>query len=255
MKVLSSKSLKLTTTEPIDALNPDTGFAVRSEVKVDGVSVPVEVVRDASDNSVVLNFGQSLSVGEHKLTISGLKDYAGFKIADKEFSFTITADTTAPTVTAAKVVDANTVEVTFSEPVVNIGTITIAGTQFTQSDVGANAAKTVSANKDKTVYTFKNTGLISGLGSLVEIELKYQNVTDVEGNKNTTEQKFKFKAEDDTTVPTVTLNLKTDNTLEVLYSESVSNAGTITVKDSKGTVLVNKLALSTYYNVYGKLKM
>ncbi|ADU95664.1 hypothetical protein [Geobacillus sp. Y412MC52] len=250
VKVLSSKSLKLTTTEPIDALNPDTGFAVRTEVKVDGVSVPVEVVRDASDNSVVLNFGQSLSVGEHKLAISGLKDYAGFKIADKEFSFTIAADTTAPTVTAAKVVDANTVEVTFSEPVSNIGTVTIAGTQFTQSDVGALGAKTVSANKDKTVYTFKNTGLISslGLGALVEVQLKYQNVTDVEGNKNTTEQTFKFKAEDDTTVPTVTLNLKTDNTLEVLYSESVSNAGTITVKDSKGTVLVNKLALSTYYN-------
>lgn len=234
VSVLNSKALEVKVSEPLKELAVG-GFSSRSEVKVDGISLPVKVTNDALNGSIVLDFGSKIEVGEHKLTLSGLVDYAGFKAADKEFTFSVKEDTTAPEIVSAEALDKNTVEINFSESVDVLGSIDVNGNTSFDST-------TWSADKKKLTLV-KNAGLFN-LGSTVESKIKYRGTKDVEGNEVTTEKTFSFKAADDTTKPSVSsVEVKDGNAVEVTFSEALSTRGTVTVKNSTGTVVASKVAV------------
>ena len=233
VQVLNSKTLVVKTSEPIKPLSIG-GFAARSEVKVDGTSLPVKVTPNASTNEIVLEFGSKLSVGEHKLALSDFSDFANFKASAKEFTFSVVADTTAPEITGATAIDKNTVKITFSEPVDTLGTIDVNGVTTFNTPVWS---------ADKKEVTLSSSSTLFNLGSTVESVIKYKGTKDVEGNEVKDEKKFVFKAADDTTKPTVSVNVKDGNVVEVTFSESLSATGTVTVKDKDGNVVVNKLAV------------
>lgn len=238
VEVLNSKTVVVTTSEPLQDLSP-VGYASRTEVKVDGVSVPVKVTTNVATNKVTLEFGSKLTVGTHKLQLADFTDFANFKVTAKEFDITVVADTTAPAVTAAESVDKNTAKITFSKPVDTLGTFTVNG----------KAADSISWTDNNTVLTFKTNADLFDLGSTVESTIKYKGTKDVEGNTVTEEKTFTFKATDDTEKPTIkAVEVKASNGVEVTFSESLSATGTVTVKNDKGTVIVNKLAVPALNN-------
>jgi trimeric autotransporter adhesin len=231
--VLNSKTIEVYTSEPIQPLAVG-GYSSRTEVKVDGVSLPVKVTNDALNSKLVLEFGSKIAVGEHTLTLDGFKDYANFKAAKAEFAFEVIEDTTAPEIVKAEALDKDTVKITFSEPVDVLGTIEVNGVTSFSSTTWST---------DKKVLTLKATDLFD-LGSTVESKIKYKGTKDVEGNEVTEEKTFVFQAADDTTKPVVSsVEVKDGNAVEVTFSESLSATGTVTVKNDKGTVIVNKLAV------------
>jgi hypothetical protein len=124
--VLNSKTIEVYTSEPIQPLAVG-GYSSRTEVKVDGVSLPVKVTNDALNSKLVLEFGSKIAVGKHTLTLDGFKDYANFKAAIAEFAFEVIEDTTAPEIVKAEALDKDTVKITFSEPVDVLGTIEVNG--------------------------------------------------------------------------------------------------------------------------------
>ncbi len=93
--------------EPVQNVK-SSSFAIDGKTYYGSVSV--------TGREIILKPYSSLSVGEHKLVVKSLEDYAGFKSVEREFPFEIVEDKDAPEVVDAK----GTLErvvVTFSEPV------------------------------------------------------------------------------------------------------------------------------------------
>ncbi|MGA4516696.1 hypothetical protein A9986_07800 [Solibacillus silvestris] len=98
-------------------------------VRVDGVNVNVTGVAAttvAGDYTYTINVGTDLAkLGDHNVTIVGLKDLAGNESTTLTGSYTVSNDTVAPTVESVKAVSATSFEVKFSEAVKTLGTIKV----------------------------------------------------------------------------------------------------------------------------------
>ena len=111
IKSLGTKSVKVTFSEPVSDLK-------QNNFTLDGKAFFGKVDAGANDKSVILTpFSSSaLTVGDHKVTVSGVKDFAGFVSLATTHDFTVVEDVTAPTVTEATAT-LESVTLTFSEDV------------------------------------------------------------------------------------------------------------------------------------------
>lgn len=167
------------------------------------------------------------------------------------FSFTTAPDTTAPTVmttvpaaNATGVALASTIAVTFSEPVMNVSTLT-----FTVNDGTAVAGTLASSNGGRT-WTFTPSAAF-GNNATVMVTLSTA-ITDTANNPLAAPVTFMFTTVPDTTAPTVqstmpaanAMNVATSTTIVAMFSEPVMNvtASTFTVND--GTAVAGSLASS-----------
>ncbi|WP_346200251.1 S-layer homology domain-containing protein [Caldifermentibacillus hisashii] len=236
VKVVNPKIVEIYTSEPVQ-LSSET-FTNLSSIKVDGVNAIAKVTPDYVNNKYTVEFNNVLSAGQHTITVSDIKDFANFKAADASFTVSVTADTTAPSVVSAKVIDKDTVEVKFSEAVATSGS-NVVGT------LKINDKPYVGTLKEGTVDTVVIDGIspVLDLAALVQVKFEYVGVKDVIGNEVKETQTFLFKADDDTTAPTVTAELVTKagelNNLKLKFSKEVAtDVGSIELRDKDNKVVV-----------------
>ncbi|WP_019635595.1 S-layer homology domain-containing protein [Paenibacillus fonticola] len=107
---LGTKAFKIKFSEPID---PATALT-SSSYKVDGKAIGAFVKFGFPDTVIVQT---SLPVGEHTVTVSGVADFSGLKVAPVDNQFTVTEDTAAPEVASVKTKDLKEVIVEFNESI------------------------------------------------------------------------------------------------------------------------------------------
>jgi len=242
-----------------------SNYTTRTEFLVDGNPVVAKVTPDYVANKLVLDLTSSLAVGDHKLTVKNVKDFAGFPIASKEFDIKVVSDTAAPQVTSVKVLNKELVQVVFSEPVSSLGTININGvniasyTSTTKTDAAKLNTGEYMKSADGLTYTFRLGSAIGADALLNGIKLDYINTTDVEGNKVASKVEVAAEVSDDTTTPTATAQLiAADDTTRglnkgdilITFSEEMSTVPTVELKDKDGNNVnvgtINFAATSTF---------
>lgn len=175
-----------------------------------------------------------LPVGEHTLTVSGVKDFAGFSASTAESKFTIAEDKTAPEITKVTTSDLRKVVVTFNEPVKSVSSA---------YQTSSNKSATVSIKDNEVTLNFSEPNRL-GLG---ESTVYLQGVTDY--SNNTADRSSTVTPELDTVRPTVsavtskTVNGNTELTVE--FSEKISTADynkteNYVLKDSAGKIYTGK---------------
>jgi len=221
----TSKSYVITTSEPLDISS--LGYQVISNITIDGVKLVGALALDYAANTVTVTLGSKLAVGDHPIVIDGYKDIVGFAAAKFTGTLSVVADTATPVITSVETVSKDSIKLNFNEPISAIGTITV--------DTFAITSATASAD-NKTWTIVLGVGHPLGLASLIKSTVSYIGTTDMEGNTITTDAKtFDFVAADDLVAPTAVVTFDpTTNKVKVVFSELVSAAGTVTVKDKDG---------------------
>jgi hypothetical protein len=254
--VKSPKTLELTFSEPIKDFPTVAG--VTDKVKIDGINAyfaTIDQTKMDTENTVTVTLGTALTVGDHKVKIAGLNDYANLPVAEKEFTVTVVADTTAPAVESASATSKDKVTVKFNKPVDGATVTAGTGTDGTIKVFEGTTAKAIStaaggiATKDNQTFELTLTANL-GLASLVDASIKVKGVKDAYGNEIKEEQVFKFTATDDQVAPTVSdVKVNTDNTLEVTFSEDVTNfagnANALELYDKDNKKVVTSLAIAS----------
>ncbi|SFS85547.1 S-layer homology domain-containing protein [Paenibacillus sp. 453mf] len=110
---LGTKALRVEFSEPVTAQTANN----LANYKVDGQVISGSVKFTYPNVAFITT---NLPVGEHSLTVSNIKDYAGFTIATSASDFTIAEDTAAPEITSVTTSDLREVKVTFNEPVKSV---------------------------------------------------------------------------------------------------------------------------------------
>ena len=220
LKVNSPKQIEITFSEPVNfPLSPQ----VLSQVQADGVSVFNSKNVDAKDfytkNKVNLLLGTALAKGDHKIKVTGLKDFAGFPIEEKEFAVTIPDDTTPPKIVSARALSTTQIEIVFDEPVEES---TVNGNTIKVDNV---AIQSPSAKSDGKTFVVNLPSPGLSKGAIVDVVIKYKGVKDHYGNEVKEEQEFRFSVEDDTTLPTVTAEVRNNNVVRLTFSKGVQAVG------------------------------
>jgi len=137
-------------------------------INIDGRAVAANFKYDYDRNSVVIE--TPLTVGEHTISLSNVRDYSGLVMAPVQRTFTVVADTTAPTIASTTSSDLREVTVTFSEPVRTIGSAR-ANNVSTPANVelsGRTAKLTFSSNLSFSANTITLTGVTDYSGNAAQ---------------------------------------------------------------------------------------
>jgi hypothetical protein len=225
----NAKTIVISASEPMKMENPYT--TIFDKIKIDGSSaIASSTTVDYTKNTVTLNLASLLATGSHKIEIAGMTDFANYTAVTQTFSFDVAADTVAPEITAGKVNNPNEIQVTFNEDVdrMNKGSFKINGED----------AKTVTQDADDaSKFTLGLTTALT-VGATVEVNVKYKDQKDVVGN-TTAEKTFTFKVADDTTLPTVTASIASDNKITLTFSKDVlKTSGKVKVYKEDGTTQI-----------------
>lgn len=252
VKSLGTKAVKVTFSEPIKK-------AASTNFKLDGKTF-FGTTTEGSREVVLKPYNSGdLSVGAHKLEVSGVEDYHSFKALSKEFEFSVAEDTTAPTVASVSAT-LERVIVTFSEEV-DPDTVDKANVYW-KSGNDKKAADSVTRISG-TVYEFDFTS-----NSLpgYETSLFVENVKDYSGNV-IKETEVKVKAELDQTRPEVTdvsiskldskaINLKFSKQVKIedikYFTLTKSNGDVVSLRNvvaSNGTTEDKVFTLYAYDNL------
>ena len=240
---LNAKQVELQFNEPVNGMDNPLIFKTYTNIKIDGVSVIAQSAVDYINNTVVLTLPTVKAPKTYKLEVSSIADFAGFKIDSKEFDLVVAEDKAAPKLISAEVKDLNTIVVNFDEKLDAIGTIKVNGTKVSAvEEVAKSAGKQFKLTLAKSL----------DLGAVVEIQIQYSGQKDVVGNKVDPEATYSFNIKDDTTIPTVTLEVKAGNKVVLTFSKPMLSVGYVTLlnKDSKkvATVQINTLTFKANTN-------
>ncbi len=226
LKSLGTKSVKLEFSEPVTDLK-------QSNFTLDGKAYFGKVTLGANDRSVILTpFGSALTVGEHKLTVSGVKDYAGFVSLSSTHDFTVVEDKEAPTVTEATAT-LESVTLTFSEDV-DAETIKASNVYWKSGDSKKTAYEfeAVADNKYKFFFKEGNT-LPTG-----KVDVYVEGVKDFSDNQIAKDTKVTVTPEIDQTRPEVRkVSVQDARVIKVTFSKAI-NADS--AKEVKNYTVLNK---------------
>ncbi|MCP1186960.1 S-layer homology domain-containing protein [Paenibacillus sp. 1781tsa1] len=225
---LGTKAFKVVFSEPVKQSTVNT----TSNFRINGNAVSGSVKYSYPNTAIITT---DLPVGNHKLTVSNVEDFAGFKIASDEKDFTVAEDTTAPEVVSVKTTDLTEVEVKFNESIKSVGTVYHTTSGYTASSVTI---------KDDTVKLVFDQKL-----SLSENTVYFQNVTDY--SNNSANREVKVTPVLDTQRPAV-VGVKTELTnndsahkftfefSKNVIGDDARKPSNYTIKDSAGKVVVGK---------------
>lgn len=224
---LGTKALRVEFSEPVTAATAGN----LANYKVDGNVISGNVKFTYPNVAFITT---DLPVGAHSLTVSNVKDYAGFNSNSAATEFTIVEDTTAPEVTSITTSDLKKVTVTFNEPIKSVKNAYHTST---------NKPATVSISDNVVTLTFTDTNKLS----LGENTVYLNGVTDY--SNNSVDRNAKVNPELDTVRPTVlgvTAESDTDKTeITVDFSENINPddikvKANYVLKKSDGTVFTGK---------------
>ncbi len=249
---LNAKQIKLTFSEPVD-LNTFPAFRTFDDIKLNDNTFNARYTLNAFDNTVVLTLPGALEAKTHTIEVSNVADFAGFKIAKKSFEVVVAEDKTAPEMKEAEVKSIKIIEVTFDETLDEgaYGDFKVNGTDADGVDVVNNSHGT------KFTVTLKND---LDLGAAVQVKIEYKGQKDVVGNEVKDWKTLSIKAQDDTTIPTATVEVKDENEILVKFAKVMLKEGKVTLldKDGKEVAGVVELDLSstgTWENDNKELKL
>lgn len=227
LKSLGTKSVKLVFSEPVTALQ-------QNNFTLDGKSYFGKVTLGANNLSVILTpySSSALSVGDHKLTVGGVKDYAGFVSLNSTHDFTVAEDKDAPTVTEATAT-LEAVTLTFSEDV-DVETISASKVYWKSGDSKktASSVEVLADNKYKFNFSSANT-LPTG-----KLDIHVESVKDYSGNEIAKDTKVAVTPEVDQTRPEVRkVTVQDARTIKVTFSKSLLESS---AEEVKNYVVLNK---------------
>ncbi len=217
VKSLGTKATKIVFSEPVKKITSNN-------IKLDGKTYYGQI--DNNGREIVLKQFSSdkLSLGEHKLEIEGVEDYAGFKALASEHKFTVVEDTTAPKVEKTEAT-LEKVIVTFSEDV-DPETVSESSLYYKKDD------KKIRANKYKKVdgktYAFYFEGEDKRLPGY-EMTMYVEDVKDYSDNV-IKEKEIKVKPIVDQTRPVVR-NVSVDEDGKVITVKFSKNIHQDSLKD------------------------
>lgn len=243
---LGTKSVKVVFSEPVNDLK-------QSNFNLDGKEYFGKVDLGANNKSVILTpySSSALAVGAHKLTISGVKDFANFVSLSKTVDFTVVEDTTAPTVTTAEAT-LESVTLTFSEDV-DASTVS-ASNVYWKSGTSKKAAITtperLADNKYKFYFGTEGNSLPTG-----SVDIFVEGVKDYSGNQIANNTSVSVTPSIDQTRPEVVRATATNSTtIKLTFSKAVNSASaqtasnySVTNKDGK-VVSVQSATIDTTDN-------
>jgi len=235
IKSLGTKSVKVTFSEPVKGLK-QTNFTL------DGKAYFGNIVMGANDKSVILTpySTTALAVGEHKITVSGVTDYADFISLTSTHDFTVVEDKDAPTITEATAT-LESVTLTFSEDV-DPSTVSSSKVYWKSGDSKITATGEVEVladNKFKFHFSTANT-LPTG-----KVDIFVEGVKDYSANEIAKDTKVTVTPEIDQVRPEVrkiSINNAAGTEVKVTFSKAINgdSAKVLTnyaVTDSKGKVV------------------
>ncbi|GGF96285.1 Ig-like domain-containing protein [Paenibacillus aceti] len=229
VKSLGTKSVKIVFSEPVQ-------LPAQSSFELDGKNYFGNVKQPTLRTVILTPYNTSaLAVGDHKLVIGGVYDYAGFKSLNTTHEFTVVEDKDAPTITEASAT-LETVTITFSEEV-DTDTVKAANVYWKSGSdkKKANTFEVIADNKIK--FTFKDTeSLPTGA-----IPVYVEGVKDYSGNEIAKDSSVIVNPEIDTTRPEVKKAVSDGNkTVKITFSKSLESKSaetkgnyTVTNKDNK----------------------
>ncbi|WFR64264.1 hypothetical protein P9222_08870 [Paenibacillus amylolyticus] len=233
VKSLGTKSVKVVFSEPVTDLR-------QSNFNLDGKEYFGKVDVGANNRSVILTpySTSSLAVGDHKLTISGVKDFAAFVSLSKTVDFTVVEDTTAPTVASAEAT-LESVTLTFSEDV-DVSTISASNVYWKSGNdkKAASSYEALADNKYKFYFGTQDKSLPTG-----SVVVYVDAVKDYSGNQIASGTTVVVSPSIDQTRPEVTKVTSTDEkTIKVTFNKAVTSASAVvtsnyTVTDKDGKVI------------------
>lgn len=226
---LGTKGLKIIFTEPIKS-------ASSNNFKLDGKNVFGSI--SVENNVVILthysSYGSALTEGSHVLAISGIEDFAGYKGLDQNKAFTITKDTTAPTIKDASA----TLEEVIIEFNEDIDPVSAVKTNFYwKTGSSKRYADGVKFINNKAYIDFTNNRL-----NYSENTIYVENVTDYSNNKMKSEEVKVTPILDKTSPEVVSYTVADDGrSIKVYFTKNVDgknrNNYTITNKNSKNVTI------------------
>ncbi|MCJ8012772.1 S-layer homology domain-containing protein [Paenibacillus sp. KQZ6P-2] len=228
-KALGTKAFKVEFSEPVTSATATN----ISNYKVDGKAIS-GYVQFTSPNIAFIT--TNLSVGEHTLTVSGVEDFAGFKVSPADTKFTVAEDTAAPEIVSVKTSDLNKVVVEFNEPVKSV--------DKAYHTTSSKTADKIEIKDNKVTLSFTGDNKVLSLG---ETTVYLQGVKD--WSDNSANREAKVTPQLDTERPTatsVTSEVYQDSTKFTIdfskdvRAEDITNADNFVLKNSKGEVVVGK---------------
>lgn len=231
VKSLGTKSVKVVFSEPV-RLPEQKNFELDGKVYFGKVTQP-------TSRTVILTpyNTAALAVGEHKLAITGVKDYANFVALTSTHDITVVEDTEAPTIVEATAT-LETITITFSEEV-DPDTIKASNVYWTSGNTNKDTASFKALEDNKYKFTFnKDKSLPTGA-----VVIHVEGIKDYSGNQIAKGTTVTVNAEIDTTRPEVKKVEAVDKRIiDVKFSKVLLNATAIDVKnytvtDKDGKVL------------------
>lgn len=160
---LGTKAIKVVFSEPVQKSPANSTVSY----KVDGKAISGSVKYVFPNEAIITT---NVVVGEHKLAVTGVKDFAGYAVQETGFDFTVVEDNDAPEIVSAKSVDLKEVVLEFNEPIKSI----TKGYHTSTSNLAIAPIK-VAGNK----VTLKFTSAMS----LANTTIYVNGVEDYSGNK------------------------------------------------------------------------
>ena len=227
VKSLGTKSVKLEFSEPVKGLQ-------QSNFTLDGKAYFGKITMGANDRSVILTpfSSTALSVGDHKLTVTGVKDYADFVSLSSTHDFKVVEDKEAPTVTEATAT-LESVTLTFSEDV-DVETIKASNVYWKSGDSKKEAHEFEAIADNKYKFFFKeDKTLPTG-----KVDIHVEGVKDFSDNQIAKDTKVTVTPEIDQTRPEVKKVTVTDaRVIKVTFSKALDSKS---VQEVKNYTVLNK---------------
>lgn len=220
VKSLGTKSIKVTFSEPVKDV-------VQSNFELDGSAYYGDIKELNSRTYVLTPYSGALAVGEHKLVVKGVTDFASFVSLTSSHTINVVEDTTAPTVAEASAT-LESVTLTFSEEV-DPDTFDKADVFWKSSGENkeANRIETVADNKYKFYFENSDNALPTG-----PVTIYVQDVADFSGNVIASGTTVVVTPEIDQTRPEVTKTEATDKNTVKVYFNKVLDATTAENEDN-----------------------
>ncbi|GGH32888.1 S-layer homology domain-containing protein [Paenibacillus segetis] len=235
VKSLGTKSVKVVFSEPVNGV-------AQSNFKIDGKEFFGKVSVSANNRTVILTpFNTSaLAVGEHKINVSGVKDFAGFVSLASTTDITVVEDKDAPTITEASAT-LESVTLTFSEDV-DYDTVKVDNVYWKSSTDKIKAVSKKQLADNKVKFTFGPArSLPTGAVSIF-----VEGVKDYSGNEIAKDTSVVVTPEIDQTRPVVKkVTAESATQIKIVLSKEINaaSAGVVAnyiVKDKDGKAIAVK---------------
>lgn len=248
IQVTGPKTFTVEYSEPVNGLTLDA-----AEYTVDEGNYIVTTALANGSNKVDVTVGVNFTNGEHKVKFNGtdVADYAGYRVIPKTQTFTVVADTTAPTV-AVKSVSPTQIKLVFSKPVNNVQDANVnykhtfnnnTYSYLGNATYGTTPPVAVVTRQSSTEYTLDFSQKPIALGSN-NLYISYESdsgvkIEDLWGN-DLAATTLPLSVELDTVKPAVSeVKFVDAQTLKVTFSETVDEtsaetASNYTIKDAAG---------------------